>query len=231
MGFPSGTCGGHAQHTSQQAQRTAPAGRGQRRLPSPPLPSSPLPFPAHLIPAAPVGGDAVLDVVAVQAADGQEDQVLLGVVAAGAQEGHQLALNVVKPLLGPGSAGKEGVSNGCMTRCRRGLGRCAGLHQHTLARRPPRVSAAERHCRRRPPPARSSHHSPLGVAMEESSILLTTTTSLVTPSVLASCACSRVCPPRSYPVSNSPCQGGRGPSRRECQRVLSLWLAADGAGE
>lgn len=37
-----------------------------------------------------------------------------------------------------------------------------------------------------------------------SSILLTTTSSLETPKVFASWTCSRVCPPRSYPVSNSP---------------------------
>lgn len=35
--------------------------------------------------------------------------------------------------------------------------------------------------------------------------MLTATTSFVTPRVLASWACSRVCPPRSNPVSNSPC--------------------------
>ena len=40
--------------------------------------------------------------------------------------------------------------------------------------------------------------------MDGSSILLTTTMSLFTPSVLASWACSRVWPPRSNPVSNSP---------------------------
>mmetsp|Transcript_4342 Transcript_4342/g.5650 ORF Transcript_4342/g.5650 Transcript_4342/m.5650 type:complete len:310 (-) Transcript_4342:294-1223(-) len=37
-----------------------------------------------------------------------------------------------------------------------------------------------------------------------SSILLMTTTRYETPKVLASIACSRVCPPRSNPVSNSP---------------------------
>lgn len=37
-----------------------------------------------------------------------------------------------------------------------------------------------------------------------SSILFTTTSSLETPKVFASWTCSRVCPPRSYPVSNSP---------------------------
>mmetsp|Transcript_25379 Transcript_25379/g.40086 ORF Transcript_25379/g.40086 Transcript_25379/m.40086 type:complete len:220 (-) Transcript_25379:1176-1835(-) len=42
-------------------------------------------------------------------------------------------------------------------------------------------------------------HSTVG-----SSILLITTMSLITPSVLASRACSRVCPPFSNPVSNSP---------------------------
>mmetsp|Transcript_2128 Transcript_2128/g.5455 ORF Transcript_2128/g.5455 Transcript_2128/m.5455 type:complete len:246 (-) Transcript_2128:844-1581(-) len=46
---------------------------------------------------------------------------------------------------------------------------------------------------------RSSAHSTVG-----SSILLITTTSMRTPSVFASSACSRVCPPRSNPVSNSP---------------------------
>mmetsp|Transcript_22158 Transcript_22158/g.54834 ORF Transcript_22158/g.54834 Transcript_22158/m.54834 type:complete len:246 (-) Transcript_22158:448-1185(-) len=46
---------------------------------------------------------------------------------------------------------------------------------------------------------RSLLHSTVG-----SSILFTSTMSLVTPSVFASCACSRVCPPRSNPVSNSP---------------------------
>ena len=51
---------------------------------------------------------------------------------------------------------------------------------------------------------RSCDHSPLGPTIEGSSILLTATMSFVTPSVLASCACSRVCPPRSKPVSNSP---------------------------
>ncbi len=39
---------------------------------------------------------------------------------------------------------------------------------------------------------------------EGSSILFTTTNNLETPSVLASCACSRVWPPLSKPVSNSP---------------------------
>ena len=37
-----------------------------------------------------------------------------------------------------------------------------------------------------------------------SSILLMATTRMRTPSVFASIACSRVCPPRSKPVSNSP---------------------------
>jgi hypothetical protein len=37
-----------------------------------------------------------------------------------------------------------------------------------------------------------------------SSILLTRTTMCLTPAVLTSIACSRVCPPLSKPVSNSP---------------------------
>lgn len=52
---------------------------------------------------------------------------------------------------------------------------------------------------------RASLHSPLGPTMEGSSILLTATMIFVTPSVLASCACSRVWPPRSKPASNSAC--------------------------
>mmetsp|Transcript_19037 Transcript_19037/g.45986 ORF Transcript_19037/g.45986 Transcript_19037/m.45986 type:complete len:229 (-) Transcript_19037:983-1669(-) len=52
-----------------------------------------------------------------------------------------------------------------------------------------------------------------------SSILLTTTTRKLTPSVLASMACSRVWPPRSKPVSNSP-------FRAEMTRTpTSAWLA------
>jgi hypothetical protein len=57
----------------------------------------------------------------------------------------------------------------------------------------------------------AAHHTPPSSMIEGSSILLMATISLVTPSVLASCACSRVWPPRSKPVSNSPCgQRGRG---------------------
>lgn len=37
-----------------------------------------------------------------------------------------------------------------------------------------------------------------------SSILLTKATKCFTPAVFANIACSRVCPPRSNPVSNSP---------------------------
>lgn len=51
---------------------------------------------------------------------------------------------------------------------------------------------------------RSWDHLPPGSTMDGSSILFTTHTSFCTPSVLASCACSRVCPPRSNPASNSP---------------------------
>mmetsp|Transcript_213 Transcript_213/g.454 ORF Transcript_213/g.454 Transcript_213/m.454 type:complete len:333 (-) Transcript_213:838-1836(-) len=47
-------------------------------------------------------------------------------------------------------------------------------------------------------------HWPEASRMDESSILFTTTMSLETPRVLASCVCSRVWPPRSKPVSNSP---------------------------
>jgi len=48
-------------------------------------------------------------------------------------------------------------------------------------------------------------HAPSSCATDGQSSLFTTMTSCFTPSVLASCACSRVCPPRSKPVSNSPC--------------------------
>mmetsp|Transcript_43204 Transcript_43204/g.105731 ORF Transcript_43204/g.105731 Transcript_43204/m.105731 type:complete len:240 (+) Transcript_43204:531-1250(+) len=50
----------------------------------------------------------------------------------------------------------------------------------------------------------SSSHTPPSLATDGSSILLMPTISILTPAVLARTACSRDCPPRSNPASNSP---------------------------